>query len=100
MKPNTYWLAWHTRFNNPVLVDYARSWFIHATKVKLMELDCKVIDFEVEGDSVRLMIQARPNLTPNAIVGQVKRFSEAILKREIPSLRSPLWSKGFCFAKW
>ena len=67
-------------------------------KNKAKELNSNVLTLQIMPDHVHLFIQAKPIISPNSLIGQIKGYTSRTLRQEFPELRSrlpTLWTRSY-----
>jgi len=93
-----YHFVWCPKYRRKILVDNINKRLHALIKQKAKELDCKILALEIPADHVHLFIQAKPTISPNSLIGQIKGYTSRILRQEFSELRSrlpTLWTRSY-----
>jgi putative transposase len=93
-----YHFVWCPKYRKPVLVGAVKKRMQELIYQKAKEIDCGIIALEIMPDHTHLFIQAKPTLSPNRIVGQIKGYTSRVLRKEFSELRSrlpTLWTRSY-----
>lgn len=93
-----YHFVWCPKYRRKVLNGGVKRRLIQLVHEKAKEMGCEVIELVVNPDHIHLFIQGDPTLSPNRIVGEIKRYSSRVLRKEFPELRTrlpTLWTRSY-----
>ena len=93
-----YHFVWCPKYRRNLIIGDIEKRLKELIKIKVEQLDCKIIALETMPDHVHLFIQGKPTISPNILVGQIKGFTSKILRDEFPSLKSrlpTLWTRSY-----
>lgn len=93
-----YHFVWCPKYRRKVLVGKIRKGLESLIKHKVKELDSKILALEIQPDHVHLFIQAKPIISPNSLIGQIKGYTSRILRKEYKELCSKLptlWTRSY-----
>ena len=79
-------IIFHTKYNRPMLKGKIRSRAKQIICEVLDDLNCEVIEINVQLNHVHLLFGFPPTLPPSNIVNKVKGISSLVLRREFPIL--------------
>lgn len=93
-----YHFVWCPKYRRKVLTGTIKDRLSILIKQKANDLNCKILALEIPQDHVHLFIQAKPIISPNSLIGQIKGYTSRILRQEFPELRSrlpTLWTRSY-----
>jgi putative transposase len=93
-----YHFVFCPKYRKPILINKVKSRLEELIAEKADDLDCEIIDLQVMPDHVHLFIAAKPPLSPNRIIAQIKGFSSKKLREEFVSLKHSLpslWTRSY-----
>jgi putative transposase len=92
-----YHFIWIPKRRKKILIGKIKDRLIQLIYIKVKELDCQVIALEVMPDHVHMFIRARPNISPNQLIGQIKGYTSRIMRQEFKQLLylPSLWTRSY-----
>jgi len=93
-----YHFVWCPKYRRKVLIGKIRKRLESLIKHKVKELNSKILALEIQPDHVHLFIQAKPIISPNSLIGQIKGYTSRILRKECKELCSKLptlWTRSY-----
>ena len=93
-----YHFVWCPKYRRKVLVGKIEKRVNELINEKVAKLGCKVTALEIMPDHVHLFVQAKPQLSPNKIIGQIKGYTSRKLREEFKELRTrlpTLWTRSY-----
>ena len=93
-----YHFVWCPKYRRKVLIGKIRKRLEALIKHKVKELNSKILALEIQPDHVHLFIQAKPIISPNSLIGQIKGYTSRILRKECKELCSKLptlWTRSY-----
>lgn len=93
-----YHFVWCPKYRRKVLTDKIAKRLNILIKNKAKELNSNVLTLQIMPDHVHLFIQAKPIISPNSLIGQIKGYTSRTLRQEFPELRSrlpTLWTRSY-----
>ena len=90
--------VWCPKYRRKVLIGKIRKRLESLIKHKMKELNSKILALEIQPDHVHLFIQAKPIISPNSLIGQIKGYTSRILRKECKELCSKLptlWTRSY-----
>ncbi len=79
-------IVFHTKYNRPMLKGKIRSRAKQIIQDVLLDLNCEVIEINIQPNHVHLLFGFPPTLSPSKIVNKIKGISSRQLRREFPIL--------------
>jgi len=93
-----YHFVWCPKYRRKVLIGKIRKRLESLIKHKVKELNSKILALEIQPDHAHLFIQAKPIISPNSLIGQIKGYTSRILRKECKELCSKLptlWTRSY-----
>lgn len=93
-----YHFIWCPKYRRPILVGDVQKRIDELIRKKAKELMCEIFALEVKPDHIHLFIKAKPTISPNSIIGQIKGYTSQIIRQEFPKVKSrlpTLWTRSY-----
>jgi putative transposase len=92
-----YHFIWIPKRRKKILIGNIKDRLLQLIYIKAKELNCEIIALEIMPDHVHMFIRAKPNISPNQLIGQIKGYTSRIMRQEFKQLLylPSLWTRSY-----